>query len=93
MVHDGPHIKDEPGLGKTLRNDMSRGDFQHTVRREFRELKDFFLTENRRTRLKTMGFFRRWFWTLWWLLKSLFLMIPTVSKSHQRERLLLMSRP
>ncbi|MFQ5627742.1 MAG: PP2C family protein-serine/threonine phosphatase [bacterium] len=60
-------------LGKTLREDFKRGDFRRTVRRDFKELKEFFLDDQRRDRLANMGWFKRWFFMFVWLLKSLFL--------------------
>lgn len=63
----------EPKLGKTLREDFKRGDFKRTVSRDFKELKEFFLDDQRRNRLTKMGWFKRWFFMTAWLLKSLFL--------------------
>jgi hypothetical protein len=63
----------EPRLGQTILSDIRRGDFKRTVRRDYRELKEFFLDERRRDQLKSMGWFKRWFFMLIWLLKSLFL--------------------
>jgi len=63
----------EPKLGKTLLDDVQRGDFSRVVRREYRELKEMMLTEERQKRLGEMGRFRRWFWSSWWLLKALIL--------------------
>lgn len=63
----------EPRLGQTILSDIRRGDFKSTVRRDYRELKEFFLDENRREQLKSMGWFKRWFFMMIWLFKSLFL--------------------
>lgn len=66
-------IGKEPGLGKILRDDLRRGDFKKSLRQDYREVKDFFLDEERRDRLAKMKWLKRGFFLLWWLLKALFL--------------------
>jgi sigma-B regulation protein RsbU (phosphoserine phosphatase) len=56
----------------TFREDLRRGDFKQTVKREFDELKEFMLDEERLKRLTEMNRWRRGFHIAWWLLKSLF---------------------
>ena len=63
----------EPGLGKTLREDLRRGDFGRTMHRDYKELKDFYLTDDRKARLKKMKRVKRAILTFVWLLKALFL--------------------
>ena len=62
----------EPKIGRTILDDLRRGDLKRTWRREWRELKTFYLDEDRSKRLAQMGWFRRWLWMLFYLLKSLF---------------------
>jgi phosphoserine phosphatase RsbU/P len=62
----------EPKLGQTLIKDLRRGDFKRTLRRDYSELKEFYLDNERKARLKGMGRIKRGFWMCWWLLKSLF---------------------
>lgn len=57
----------------TLRDDVRRGDFWRSVRREYAELREFMLDEQRRQQLLKMGAWRRWLITMFWLLKSMFL--------------------
>lgn len=56
----------------TFREDLRRGDFKQTVKREFDELKEFMLDEERLKQLTKMNRWRRGFHIAWWLLKSLF---------------------
>lgn len=63
----------EPRLTHTLVNDLRRGDLRRTISRDFRELKEFMLNEERKARLRTMGRLKRAFFFTWWLLKSLLL--------------------
>lgn len=62
----------EPKLGQTLMQDIRQSDFRSTLRREWNELKDFFLDHDRQNRLREMSKLKRWFVVFWWLLKSLF---------------------
>jgi sigma-B regulation protein RsbU (phosphoserine phosphatase) len=63
----------EPKMGSVLLDDLRQGDIIGTVKRDFRDLKDFMLTEERHKRLKDMGRLKRWLFILWWLLKALIL--------------------
>ncbi len=60
-------------LHKILREDISRGDFFHTVRRDYADVKEFFLDDERKQRLAQMKRLKRWIYTTCWLLKALFL--------------------
>ncbi len=62
----------EPKILHTLRDDVRRGDFWRSVRREYTELREYMLDEQRRQRLMKMGAWRRWLITMFWLLKSMF---------------------
>lgn len=62
----------EPEIIGTIRQDLRRGDFGRTVRRDFEELREYMLGEERRKRLKEMGVVKRWIVLAWWLLKSMF---------------------
>ncbi len=73
MTQNDTRKSPNPGLFTTLRQDMQRGDFKRSVRRDFRELQEFMLDDERRRHLAGMGPVRRWFSKLWWLLKSMFL--------------------
>ncbi len=63
----------EPQLRKVVRDDLRRGGYLSQVRREFAELKQFYLSDEHRTRLRTMSQVRRFFFISGWLLKSLLL--------------------
>jgi len=65
--------KKEPGIGKTVFADLRRGDFRKNVKKDYRDAKEFFLTDDRKRRLKKMGWLRRWLSQFYWLFKSLFL--------------------
>ncbi len=62
----------EPGIRQTISDDFSRGDFWDSLRQDWRELKEFFISADRKDRLKDMGAIKKWFYIPFWLLKSLF---------------------
>ncbi|MCH7515811.1 MAG: PP2C family protein-serine/threonine phosphatase [Bacteroidetes bacterium] len=62
----------EPRIGKTLRDDIHQVKIKDELGTEYRSLKDYYLTEERKKKLETMGKFKRFFIIPWWLLKALF---------------------
>jgi phosphoserine phosphatase RsbU/P len=72
MTNRDTYDNAEPAFGKTLRDDFHRKDFKDTVWREFRELKEFMLTEEQHRRLEQKGRVAGFVHLVWWLLKHLF---------------------
>jgi phosphoserine phosphatase RsbU/P len=72
MTTDSKRTGPEPRIFGTIRDDLNRGDFGRTVKRDFQELREYMLEEERKKRLKEMGRVKRWIVLSWWLLKSLF---------------------
>ena len=62
----------EPEIFGTLREDLRRGDLGKTLRRDFRELKEYMIDEDSQRRLGEMKVVKRWIVLAWWLLKSMF---------------------
>jgi len=60
----------QPRLFPTLREDLGRGDFFGTLKREAQEIEEFFLTEREKEQLKNKGKVWRWFVLAWWVLKN-----------------------
>ena len=73
MPDSNSHPVNKKGFGRTLREDLRRGDFGRTMHRDYRELKEFFLDDERKARLKEMKSIRRALYTFGWLLKALFM--------------------
>lgn len=75
------HIDEkEPRFWKTVREDIHRGDFKRTLRQDYTELKDFYLSKKQKKRLENVGRFRRWFLTLFWLFKILMLRLSSARR-------------
>jgi len=62
----------EPRIGKTLRDDIHQIKIKDDLGTEYRSLKEYYLTKERKKKLETMGKFKRFFIIPWWLLKALF---------------------
>ncbi len=58
-----------PHLFSTLRNDFTQGGFLTQLKREAREIEEFYLSDEDREQLKRKGKFSRWFVLGWWVLK------------------------
>ena len=73
-------------LGKTIIDDVKQGGFFKTLKREWKEIRDFYIDDESSQRLSDMGRVRRWLYFTYWLMKSLFLKLTPV-----RRLLLLLS--
>lgn len=64
---------EEPKLRKTLRDDFKKGGFFKSLSRDFKDLKQYYISEEKHRRLSRMGWIKRFFMFNWWLLKSMIL--------------------
>jgi serine phosphatase RsbU (regulator of sigma subunit) len=62
----------EPRLGRTIKNDFKQLKLKSDLGDEYKSLKEYYLTDERKKKLETMGGCRRFFLIPWWLLKALF---------------------
>jgi hypothetical protein len=62
----------EPRFGKTIKNDFKQLKIKENFGDEYKSLKEYYLTEERKQKLEKMGGCRRFFLIPWWLLKALF---------------------
>jgi len=62
----------EPRIGRTLRDDIHQVKIKDNLSGEYKDLKEYFLTDDRKEKLKTMNNFKKFFIIPWWLLKSLY---------------------
>jgi hypothetical protein len=66
----GPKL--EPRIFKTIRNDFRQSRIKEEFKSEYKDLKKYFLTEERKKKLSGMNAFKRFFLLPWWLLKSMY---------------------
>ena len=69
----------EPKFFKTLFDDLGNffsdlfsGEFFKQIKKDFHQIREYFLDKNREKRLQQMGRFKRFFYLIGWLFKSLF---------------------
>jgi len=62
----------DPGFTKTIKDDFKNLKVKDDIGKEYRGLKDYYLSEERKRKLESMGGFRKFFLIPWWLLKALF---------------------
>lgn len=72
MSDNNSSKNNEPRIGKTLRDDIHQIKMKEDFGTEYRSLKEYYLTEERKKKLESMGKFKRFFIIPWWLLKALF---------------------
>jgi len=73
MATDNSTPGSEPGIGRTLRDDLLNTDLRKSIRRDFKELEELMLDEDRQGKLRTMSQVNRWLHSAWWLTRSVFL--------------------
>lgn len=69
-----------PRFWETVRKDIHRGDLRRTLKKDFAELKEFYLDRSQKKRLESMGRIKRWFFTIIWLFKILILRLSSVRR-------------
>jgi len=62
----------EPRFGKTLRDDFHQVKIKDEFKSEYEDLKEYFLTDERKKRLKFMSGFKKFFVIPFWMFKSLY---------------------
>ncbi|HEY4612266.1 MAG TPA: PP2C family protein-serine/threonine phosphatase [Bacteroidota bacterium] len=63
----------EQRLRDALRSDIHRGDLWQTLTREMREIRDFYISQEKKEKLHKMGYMKRAFYYTWWIFKSMLL--------------------
>ncbi|HEY5123041.1 MAG TPA: PP2C family protein-serine/threonine phosphatase [Ignavibacteria bacterium] len=71
---------EDPGLRKTIKKDLKEGDFYKTIHRDFKEIKEFYITPEKKKRLSEMKSIKRGFFLVWWILKSMILKLTPVRR-------------
>jgi phosphoserine phosphatase RsbU/P len=72
--------KKEPGLGQTIKEDFKRKDKFKTFHKDFRGIRDYYITSEKKKQLNSMFFLKRWFFIIWWTLKAMMLKLTPVRR-------------
>ena len=77
---NGTNTKSEQKFTRVLRDDIKNVRFQKDVKREFRELRSFYISEEQNQRLTGMNPLRKGFHLIIWTFKSLFLYLTPLRR-------------
>ncbi len=72
MNHHNTGQKKEPRIAKTIRSDWRTTKIREEFKSEYKDLKQYFLTEDRRKKLSGMNILRRFFILPFWLTKAMY---------------------
>lgn len=72
MGEEKKRQSNDPRLGRTLRDDFRQTDFIGEIKKEFRELKNFYIDEHKKERLQNMNSVSGFVHVLFWIIKSMF---------------------
>lgn len=72
--------QEEPKIRYTIRDDLRQPDLRKNLSEDYRDLKENFLDEEKKERLKNMGAIRRFFKISWWLLRAMFFRMTPVRR-------------
>jgi sigma-B regulation protein RsbU (phosphoserine phosphatase) len=64
--------KREPRIRQTIRSDFRQTKIKEEFKSEYKDLKQYFLTEERKKKLRSMNAFKKFFVLPWWLLKAMY---------------------
>jgi len=70
----------EPKLRDTLRNDLNQPDLFQNIRREFDELQEFYISEEKQTEFEAMHWGRRWILVAGWLVRCMLLKLSPLQR-------------
>ena len=73
MDHNHRHDTSEPRLRDKIRDDLHHTGFFHRIHLDFEDIRDFYVTEEKRSQLDAMPWYKKWFILIFWLLKSMLL--------------------
>ncbi len=74
------NTKSSAGVGRIIADDIRRGDIRKNVKRDLRDMYEFYLDDDERARLAGMGRLRRWISMVIWLVKSLLVNLTPVRR-------------
>lgn len=87
------NFTEEPKLRNTIKEDLKAGGHFRTLKRDFRELKEFYISEEKHRRLSRMNRIKYIFVFWWWVLKSMILKLTPLRRILLISGLILLILP
>lgn len=72
--------KQEPKLRHTIREDFRKINLGKDLHREYKNLNEFYLDSDKRKKLASLPFYKRWIYQTGWLFKSMFLHLTPIRR-------------
>lgn len=72
MNNHSTNQKTEPRIRQTIRKDFRQTKIKEEFKSEYKDLKQYFLTEERKEKLERMNAVKKFFVLPWWLLKAMY---------------------
>lgn len=79
-MNEKSKYSEEPRLRNTIKEDFKTGGFFRTLKRDFKELKEFYISEEKHKRLSEMNRVKYIFVFWWWVLKSMILKLTPLRR-------------
>lgn len=70
----------EPKLRHTIREDFRRINLRTDIHREYKNLSEFYLDSEKRKRLESLPYYKKWLYKSGWLIKSMFLHLTPIRR-------------
>jgi phosphoserine phosphatase RsbU/P len=70
----------DPKLRHTIRDDFRKINLRKDFSREYKNLNEFYLNSEKRKRLESLPYYKRWLYRFGWLLKSMFLHLTPIRR-------------
>jgi hypothetical protein len=80
MTENRHYSAREQKFWKTVREDFRDEDPISTMKRDFNELREFYLSDDQKARLNQMGWFKKSIFLSWWLITILFLRLTSTRR-------------
>jgi len=72
-VSSSNHTEHQTGFRETLKSDIRQRDLSKTMRQDYREVREFFLTDAQRDELQRMNWFKKMFVLPFWLFRAMYM--------------------
>lgn len=70
----------DPKLRHTIRDDFRKINLRTDIHREYKNLSEFYLDSEKRKRLESLPYYKKWLYKFGWLLKSMFLHLTPIRR-------------
>lgn len=70
----------EPGLRDTLKKDISQSGHFKTLKSDLKDVREFYLSSEKKRRLGQKKWYSRWYYLIWWVFKGMILKLSPLRR-------------